>query len=484
MNQRHLRPRSATLVAWGMILALLAGLLPGVAAAQETPAAGITVTAESAVAEFPNGITFSLSAISDEPIVEAEVFYRPARLETLRLGTPDLTPGTEVALTYEADFRGGRMPPGVDIYYSWRLETASGAVLETPEQVVLWADDRFAWQPLEGNLVTVYAYNGNPDFNQAILDAAERTTDRLSAAYDAEMDEPIRIWAYSSGQDFVGALAPNSEEWIAGAAYPNLGLIISVLPPGDLDEVGRIVPHEVSHQVLNQATRNPFNTPPVWLDEGLAVQAQETGSEAFTRVVQEAAANGQLEPIPVLNSQFPYDAQGALLGYAQSESIVNFITATYGEEGVAQLIAAFRGGVSYEDAVQQALGVTLDELDALWRESLVASTGQGVAATGGDTPPAGGTGGGPDFSGLAQVLAMASGTAIMGVVAVLATAAGTMVIMRNRRRLANLPDDPDGPDEPTGDEYWREPVEPAPMPAPPQASPRPEPRQHDLLSAM
>ncbi len=480
MNQRYPKPWRATFLAWGMIAAMLAGLLPSLAAAQDTATAGITVTAESVVAEFPNGITFNLNATSDEPIVEAELFYRAARLETLRLGTPELVPGTEVALTYEADFRGGRMPPGVDILYSWRLETESGAVLETPEQVVLWADDRFDWQPLEGELVTVYAYNGNPDFNQAILDAAERTIDRLSAAYDAEMNEPIRIWAYNSGEDFVGALAPNSEEWIAGAAYPALGLIISVLPPGDLDEVGRIVPHEVSHQVLNQATRNPFNTPPVWLDEGLAVQAQETGSEAFTRVVQEAAANGQLEPIPVLNSQFPYDSQGALLGYAQSESIVNFITNTYGEEAIARLLAVFREGVSYEDAVQQALGVTLDELDALWRESLGASTGQGVAATGGDTPAAGGTGTGPDFSGLAQVLAMASGTVIMGVVALLAIGAGTMVIMRNRRRLASLPDDPEAFNGPSGDDYWREPVEPAPTPAPP----RPEPRQHDLLSAM
>ena len=481
MTQSPLKPLSTALVTWGMIIALLAGLLPGFVAAQETVTDAITVTAESAVAEFPNGITFSLNAVSDEPIVEAELFYRPARVETLRLGSPDLTPGTEIALTYEADFRGGRMPPGVDILYSWRLETASGEVLETPEQVVLWADDRFAWQPLEGELVTVYAYNGNPDFNQAILDAAERTIDRLSAAYDAEMDEPIRIWAYNSGQDFVGALAPNSEEWIAGAAYPNLGLIISVLPPGDLDEVGRIVPHEVSHQVLNQATRNPFNTPPVWLDEGLAVQAQETGSEAFARVVAEAAANGQLEPIPVLNSQFPYDAQGALLGYAQSESIVNFITATYGEEGVARLIAVFREGVSYEEAVEQALGVTLDELDALWRESLGANSGQGVAGTENDSSPlGGGSGSGPDFSGLSRVLAMASGTAIMGVVAILAIGAGTIVIMRNRRRLANMPDDPDDPDESPGDEYWREPVVPPPAPV----APRPDPRQHDLLSAM
>nr|MBA2519131.1 hypothetical protein [Chloroflexia bacterium] len=369
-----------------LVCALLAGVTPAGVLAQATTTEAIVVTSEEAVADFPNGVTFSLTAASDELIVAAELFFRPASMETLRLGTVEVVPGTQVSLSYEADFRGGRMPPGVDLVYFWRLEDAAGEIVETAERVVLWADDRFAWEPLVGNRVTVYAYNGDPAFNQAILDAAERTTDLLSADYSAEMNQPIRLWAYSSGDDFVGALAPNSESWIAGAAYPQLGLIISVLPPGNLAEVGRIVPHEVSHQVLHQATENPFNGPPVWLDEGLAVIAQENGAENFPALVQAAAANGVLEPIPVLNSQFPYDAEGALLGYAQSESIVNFIAATYGDDAIARLIAVFRDGVSYDEAVEMTLGVTIDELDGQWRQSIEATGGAGGGLTGGDQP--------------------------------------------------------------------------------------------------
>jgi hypothetical protein len=459
----------AALATLGLIIGLLLSLAPVAVDAQTTTKDEIAITAQEAAPDFPNGITFTLNASSAEPITVAELYYRPARLEALRLGEPAFEPGTEVALSYEADFRGGRMPPGVDISYFWRLETASGAILETPEQVVLWADSRFDWQPLQGNLVTVYAYNNDPGHNQAILDSAERTIAELSQEYDAEMDEPIRIWAYSSGEDFVGALAPNSESWIAGAAYPQLGIIMSVLPPGNLDEVGRVVPHEVSHQVLSQATENPFNGPPVWLDEGLATQAQENGAERFPEFVMSAAVNGMLEPIPVLNSQFPYDAEGALLGYAQSESIVDFIADTYGDDAIARLIAVFREGVSYDEAVQRALGVTMEELDEQWQASVLqAAEAAGIGATDGD-----GSTGFPWFGGIDDMLMLASGTLIMGLVALLALVVGAVTIVRTRRRLAAGPEEPD---DPIGNEPWRTRPEPVPV--------APERRPHDLLSSV
>ena len=438
------------------LLALLLGLMslpvlspvltPAALAAQTapaTPASAITVSGERATAAFPDGVTFELDATSPVPIVSAEIFFHPSALETLTLGTPELTPGEAISVAYTADFRGGQMPPGVDIAYFWRLTDANGAVLETPEQIVLWSDSRYEWQTLTGENVTVYAYNGDEAFNQAILDTAEATITRLNTAYDAATTAPIRIWAYNSGQDFAGALAPNSEPWIAGAAYPTLGLINSILPVGDMREVARIVPHEVSHQVLYQATRNPWNSPPNWLDEGLAVLAQGVGSENFPAVVQAAADAGQLESIRVLNSQFPYDAEGAVLGYAQSESIVRFIQQTYGEEGIARLIAIFREGVAYEEAVEGALGVTLDELNALWQASLGIDPNGGAGTVRQDD---GGIGGAFDTL-------LAVGEAIMmGGLGLLAFVVGIITLIRARRRARVAPEpdetDPVGPGGP------------------------------------
>ena len=65
-------------------------------------------------------------------------------------------------------------------------------------------------------------------------------------------------------------------------------------PEGGTREVGRVIPHEVSHQLLYQATKNPFNSPPTWLDEGLAVSNQESGNEDSPALLKDATEKGHL----------------------------------------------------------------------------------------------------------------------------------------------------------------------------------------------
>src|SRR5260370_16743783 len=63
------------------------------------------------------------------------------------------------------------------------------------------------------------------------------------------------------------------------------------------DEIKRIIPHELSHLLLYQATRNPYNQPPAWMDEGLAVHNQETQDPAEEEALRQAAQAGNLLPL-------------------------------------------------------------------------------------------------------------------------------------------------------------------------------------------
>jgi hypothetical protein len=72
-------------------------------------------------------------------------------------------------------------------------------------------------------------------------------------------------------------------------------------------------------------------------------------------------------PIQALNGGFPLDPDQALLAYAESLSIIEFIIASYGDEALARLIAIFRDSVSYDTAVESALGESITELDAAWK---------------------------------------------------------------------------------------------------------------------
>lgn len=421
-----------------LLLVLLASAAPAapVAAqdAETAPAAipGLAVVENGAEPDFPNGITFTLDAETEDQIASVELLYRSPGVDTYSVELPPFEAGTtSLELEHPVDLRAGTLPPGVDVDYHWRIVEEDGDVVETPEQTLLWADDRYEWNALEGPNVTVYAYAGDTAFQQEILDAAERTVANLTESYGAAPDQRIRFWAYANKDDLYGALAPNSEPWIAGAAYPGLHVIMAILPPGDYGEVARVVSHEISHQVLAQATDNPFNTPPQWLDEGLATYWQESGRDRFYNYALERAAVGDIPPLRTLNGQFPYDRDGAMAAYAYSLSAVMYVLDTWGDEGMTRLIDTFPEGVTYEDAVQQALGISFDELDRRWREDLTADAeAAGVAGSTrfGDD--------GTNFPGfgtsLDRAIGLASGTLILGVVVLIALVAFLVARLRGR----------------------------------------------------
>ncbi|MGH2617015.1 MAG: peptidase MA family metallohydrolase, partial [Thermomicrobiales bacterium] len=306
-----------------------------------------------------------------------------------------------------------------------------------------WVDDRYDWTPLSGPNVTVYTYGADPAFQQAVLDSAERTIASLAESYGAELEQPIRVWVYANKEDLYGALAPNSEPWIAGAAFPGLHVIMAVLPPGDSGEVARVVPHEISHQVLHQATDNPFNSPPQWLDEGLATYWQESGRDRFYSHALELAAAGEVPPLRTLNGNFPYDRDGATAAYSFSLTAVMYILDTWGDEGMSQLLATFDEGVTYEDAVQQGLGISFDELDRQWQEDLIADAQQlGVAGSTrfGDSGPAGPS----SWPSFGQGLVLAAESMILGLVILIALIAMVVSVLRARRRPQTAEEDADG----------------------------------------
>jgi Peptidase MA superfamily len=410
----------------------LAQDLEGVEDAAPAAIPGLAVARNEATVEFPEGITFSLDAHTTDPIANLELLYRSPGLETFSVELPPFEAGaTEVEVEHPVDLRAGELPPGIDVQYRWRITETDGDVVETPEQTLSWFDDRYEWTPLSGPNVTVYTYDAEPAFQQAILDAAERTVASLAESYKAELEQPIRIWVYADKDHLYGALPPNSEPWIAGAAFPALHVIMAVLPPGDYDEAGRVVPHEISHQVLHQATQNAFSSPPQWLDEGLATYWQESGRDRFYSYALELAATGEVPPLRTLNGTFPYDRDGATASYAFSLTAVMYILDTWGDEGMSKLLATLKEGVTYDDAIEQGLGITLDELDRRWREDLLADAQQ-VGATG--ATRFGDDDGASPWATIGDALALASGTIILGLVVLFALIAGLFSRVRSRRR--------------------------------------------------
>jgi hypothetical protein len=237
-------------------------------------------------------------------------------------------------------------------------------------------DDQYKWQTLTDTKkrVSVHWYDGDEAFGQNLLDTATAGLDRLERDVNASLTRPADIWVYSTQEELIDALPANIPEWVGGKAFPQLALVLAAIADdenGD-SETKRIIPHELSHLLLYQATRNPYNAPPAWLDEGLAVYNQETHYPEEEEYVKAAAEGGYLLPIKALSGSFGADEDTAFLSYSQSRSVVEFILndSRYGSEKLARTVAAFKEGVTYDEALTAGLGVTVDELDRQWRDSL------------------------------------------------------------------------------------------------------------------
>lgn len=353
-----------------LVLALL--LLPLVGEAEEA----VRIVSTSAETHFPEEILFHVVAESGTAeIVTLALSYRVSGSPYTRSRWPEFSPDRRVEATFRLDTQREHYMPGTVFHYYWTAEDAAGRVTESEEQSFVYRDDRFDWQENSTERVAVHWYEGGADFGRRLLDTAVRALDRLEQDAGVEADRKIEIYIYARDRDFRAALGPNAPEWIGGLALPQLALIVAYIDPSaQVDgEIGRIVPHELSHVVLYQATHNPYAANPNWLEEGIAVHNQEVADADFPAIVDQAARDGRLIPLRALAAPFPSDTDLALLSYAESLSVVEFILYRYGEEGLSALVDVFSEGETSGVAVQRALGITLDELEAAWRATLPAA---------------------------------------------------------------------------------------------------------------
>jgi hypothetical protein len=71
-----------------------------------------------------------------------------------------------------------------------------------------------------------------------------------------------------------------------------------------------------------------------------------------------------------LASPFSAYAGEAALSYAESYSLVEFLTSSYGQDKMFSLLSTFREGATYDGALEKVYGFDMDGLDERWREWL------------------------------------------------------------------------------------------------------------------
>lgn len=357
-----------------LIIGMIAGwglIDPGVA--RETSPVPVEVSTV-AVPEFPTGITFS-AEIPVEPDLGASgasLLYRIAGDETLNLAvvqSHSMEFGDDsISVTVFVDLQTAFVPMGVELLFFWELLSGHDVVLETEEESTEWIDTRFQWNKISTDQVTLHSYGISPSFAVDMLNESQRAMTNLEKTYSLDPLEPIVIWVYPEYGTFFETMPANTRESIAGVSFPGSAVVAAVVPDGNEREFGRVILHEISHQVLYQATENPFAYPPIWFDEGIATHTQTGGTDHYASMVYRAWSEGTLFDITSLNATFPFQPAQATLAYASSWSMLSYLQERYGDEGTARMIEAFGEGLATEEAIQVALGVSATELNDAWQQ--------------------------------------------------------------------------------------------------------------------
>ena len=368
---------------WGKRLAALAFAILLLASVYRAALGqeGITVISNTYESLFAEEILFRLEARSESEMEKIVLLYRVGGEEVTNRGYPDFAPAKEVAAEYIMDVQRGEIAPFSEIESFWRIEDAAGNRLDTEPLSFVYEDDRFQWESLTQGKVTLYWYDADRAFAQRLLDIALESLARLEEEVDVEPEEPVKLVVYQSKADMLGALVPRGE--VFEAEVITLGTVVSrdtVLLHGTHRGVEKTIAHELSHVVVHLATENPYADIPAWLDEGLAMYNQGELPTANREALERAIRENRLISVRSLTAPTGKPEEINLF-YGEVYSVVEFLLKTYGKEKMAELLAVFKEGAAYDDALMKVYGFDQDGLDAQWRESLGLPSRGAIQAT-------------------------------------------------------------------------------------------------------
>jgi tetratricopeptide (TPR) repeat protein len=127
---------------------------------------------------------------------------------------------------------------------------------------------------------------------------------------------------------------------------------------------GETLWHEIAHVITLQMSKNRL---PRWLSEGISVWEERRARPEWGREMDmsfaQAINDDKVLKLKVLNEGFS-DPRLISLSYYQASLVVDHIVDTYGEPALRRFISAYGDGLETEAAVKEALGVSLDQLQA------------------------------------------------------------------------------------------------------------------------
>ena len=170
-----------------------------------------------------------------------------------------------------------------------------------------------------------------------------------------------------AGED--ATVAQNTPAWIAGFAYPNLGVAVlfpersPTYPDSNFED---LLLHEVSHILTARAAGG--RRVPRWLDEGIALFIGRPWQLEDRSRLTWAMLWERERPLSELEDRFNRDRPSASRAYAISGAFVHDLVRKRGPESAAAILSGVSLGLPFPEAFRRAIGVSLEQAEAYFWE--------------------------------------------------------------------------------------------------------------------
>jgi hypothetical protein len=344
-----------------ILLLLCSGTLPVRAQAQDMTT-HVSYT-------FGEKIEFSAQLKNDASVTSVELFLQPQGEGQTRSRQAKWDGNRRLA--YTEDLTQSPVRAFSNVVYWFEVTLSSGKTIKSEKDTFYYEDNRFAWRVRTAPGFEVRWYKGDAEFAQSILDVAGLGLTNIQRILPLKLNGTIKIYAYATAQEMRATLQTLGKNWTGAHADPDLSVMVVSLPQGPEQhlEIERQVPHELMHLLLYQWLGSGYGSLPVWYNEGLASTAELYPNPDYLVLLESAQGKDELLPIASLCHEFPRDASGAFLAYAEATSFTRYLYQQYGSSSLSALAKGYAEGMACERGVEVALGETLPQVERNWRNA-------------------------------------------------------------------------------------------------------------------
>ena len=207
-----------------------------------------------------------------------------------------------------------------------------------------------------------------------VLDLSRRAMQLFTERYDFKLKKPMIVELYHDHDDFGVRTVSTPGIGLLGVTFGYLTAMDSpkARAPGEF-HWGSTLWHEIAHVFTLEATNHLL---PRWMSEGLSVYEEWNTGPLPDRMlafsVLEAIRDDTMLPIRDLDLGFvrpSYEGQ-VQVSYAQAGLLCDFIASRFGHDALTSLLKSFAHGVALETALQNAVGMDSNGLDAAFKDHL------------------------------------------------------------------------------------------------------------------